>query len=62
MVLKHLSSLYPNEKLPLKDLRHKVLMLILLSWAREQKEHLKNTKRYLKSDSRSGMLLNLSSS
>ena len=30
MVLKHLSSLYPNEKLSLKDLTHKVLMLILL--------------------------------
>ena len=30
VVLKHLSSLYPNEKLPLKDLTHKVLMLILL--------------------------------
>ena len=29
-VLKHLSSLYPNEKLSLKDLTHKVLMLILL--------------------------------
>ena len=29
-VLKHLSSLYPNEKLSLKDLAHKVLMLILL--------------------------------
>ena len=30
MVLKHLSSLYPNEPLSLKDLMHKVLMLILL--------------------------------
>ena len=30
VVLKHLSSLYPNEKLSLKDLTHKVLMLILL--------------------------------
>ena len=30
VVLKHLSSLYPNEKLSLKDLMHKVLMLILL--------------------------------
>ena len=30
MVLKHLSSLYPNDKLPLKDLTHKVLILILL--------------------------------
>ena len=30
MVLKHLSSLYPNVKLPLKDLTHKVLILILL--------------------------------
>ena len=29
-VLKHLSSLYPNEKLSSKDLTHKVLMLILL--------------------------------
>ena len=30
LFLKHLSSLYPNEKLPPKDLTHKVLMLILL--------------------------------
>ena len=30
VVLKHLSSLYPYEKLSLKDLTHKVLMLILL--------------------------------
>ena len=30
VVLKHLSSLYPNEKLCLKDLMHKLLMLILL--------------------------------
>ena len=30
VVLKHLSSLYPNDKLPLKDLTHKVLILILL--------------------------------
>ena len=30
VVLKHLSSLYPNETLSLKDLTHKVLMLILL--------------------------------
>ena len=30
VVLKHLSSLYPNEKLSLKDLTHKALMLILL--------------------------------
>ena len=30
VVLKHLSSLYPNEALSLKDLTHKVLMLILL--------------------------------
>lgn len=30
VVLKHLSSLYPNEKLSLKELTHKVLMLILL--------------------------------
>ena len=30
VVLKHLSSLYPNEKLPLEDLTHKVLLLILL--------------------------------
>ena len=30
VVFKHLSSLYPNEKLSLKDLMHKVLMLILL--------------------------------
>ena len=30
VVLKHLSSLYPNESLSLKDLTHKVLMLILL--------------------------------
>ena len=29
VVLKHLSSLYPNEKLSLKDLMHKVLKLIL---------------------------------
>ena len=30
VVFKHLSSLYPNEKLSLKDLMHKVLTLILL--------------------------------
>ena len=30
VVLKHLPSLYPNEELPLKDLTHKVLILILL--------------------------------
>ena len=30
VALKHLSSLYPNEKLSLKDLMHKVVMLILL--------------------------------
>ena len=30
VVLKHLSSLYPNETLSLKDLTYKVLMLILL--------------------------------
>lgn len=30
VVLKHLSSLYPNEELSLKDLTHKALMLILL--------------------------------
>ena len=30
VVLKHLSSLYHNEKLSLKDVTHKVLMLILL--------------------------------
>ena len=30
MVLKHLSSLYPNKELSLKDLIHKVLMQILL--------------------------------
>ena len=28
VVLKHLSSLYPNEKLSLKDLTHKVLRII----------------------------------
>ena len=30
VVLKHLSSLYPNETLSFNDLTHKVLMLILL--------------------------------
>ena len=32
VVLKHLSSLYPNEKLSLKDLTHKLLMLIFTSF------------------------------
>ena len=41
VVLKHLSSLYPNEKLPLKDLTYKALMLILLvSSQRGQSIHL----------------------
>lgn len=41
VVLKHLSSLYPNETLPLKDLTYKALMLILLvSSQRGQSIHL----------------------
>jgi len=36
VVLKHLSSLYPNEKLYLKDLMHKLLMLILLVLSQQE--------------------------
>ena len=53
IVLKHLTKAYPNVTLPLKDLTHKVLMLLLLvSSQRGQSIHLLDLKHMRKEDER----------